>query len=267
VNEEYPEGPFIHNRSLSVPRLVLTKTHCDGYCDDCTMQRSFMSINGFEAGCGRSERVIVRGTIVNPPYPSSVPVKVVHLIRSPWDNVVSRMHHGIYRRRTFLNWTEQELAPFQNSIQGVSAWCRYIDNGFWDATALNVSGLGVDDLHAITSVPCGPDFFRYVQWHNNAIALSRSMGVPTRIVFYEDYTTQLNETTQDLLEFLDLPAVSPPLPFTSGKTYDDLMDRHDRRKAWELIRRFAKPELWQLLKRYGIQAGFSTDADVESSQI
>jgi hypothetical protein len=231
------------------------------------MERSYTNITDFEAGCGRSERVIVQRRVINAPYPSSIPVKVVHLIRSPWDNIVSRMHHGIYRRRTYLNWTEQELAPFQNSIQGVRAWCRYIDNGFWDERALNVSGLKVEDLQAITSVPCGGDFYRYIQWHNNAVMLSRSMGVPIHVIFYEDYTSQFENTTQDLLDFLDLPAVNPPFPFTSGKTYDGLMDPLDRQRAWELIRRFATPEMWQLLRRYGEQAGFSTGADVESSRI
>lgn len=266
LHEDHPEGPYVHNLSLSLPRQVLTKTHCDGFCDDCPMQRTFMDFNSFEAGCGRAERVIVRGVIVNSFYSSSRPTKAVHLIRSPWDNIVSRMHHGIYRRRTFLNWSEEQLAPFQNSLEGVRAWCRYIDNGFWDATALNTSGLSVDDLQTIVSVPCGSDFFRYIQWHNNALRLIHKMGVPVHNLFYEDYTLQFNKTTQELLDFLDLPAVNPPLPFATGKTYENLMDVRNRKHAWDLIRRFALPEVWELLKRYGSSAGFSPEADIEMSR-
>jgi hypothetical protein len=265
VSAEYTEGPFFHNMSLSLPRHALTKTHCDGYCDDCTMQGSYMNLSNFEAGCGRSEKIRVRGVITNPPYPSTVPAKVVHLIRSPWDNIVSRMHHGIYRRRTFLNWTEEQLAPFQNSMEGVKSWCRYVDNGFWDAQALNVSGLSIDDLEAITSVPCGPDFFRYVQWHNNAVVLMRKMGVPTHRIYYEDYTFRFNETTQDLLKFLELQAVNPPVPFATGKTYENLMDIRDRRKAWDLIQRFASPELRQVLRRYESSVSFATEGANEQS--
>jgi Sulfotransferase domain len=265
VREEYTLGPFYHNMSLSVPRHILTKTHCDGFCDDCSMQTSYMNLSGFEAGCGRSERIRVKGVITNPPYPSSVPKKVVHLIRSPWDNIVSRMHHGIFRRRTYLNWTEEQLAPFQNSREGVMSWCQYVDRGFWDARALNTSGLSVDDLQAITSVPCGPDFFRYVQWHNNAVVLMQKMGVPMHRIYYEDYTAQFNKTTQDLLDFLELRAVNPPVPFKTGKTYDHLMDIRDRRKAWDLIQRFATPELREVLSRYESGVDLASEGAIEQA--
>lgn len=250
LRKDRPDGPFVHNSSLSLPRLVLTKTHCDGYCDDCGMSKSFIPLDKFESGCSRSEKQFLNGRLITRSYPTSDVSKAVHLMRHPLDNCVSRMHHGVYRRRRFLNWTEDRLSIFNTSREGLLSWCSYIDMGFWNLNAGRLSGLSDEVRRSIASVPCGSDLFRYVQWHNNAVELTTKLNLPVHVLYYEDYSSRFNATLRTLFDFLELPIVNSPIPFESSKTYEQLFDSNTRMRAWELIQNLSSNRVWDLLKRY-----------------
>ena len=86
VRPELIHGPFLEHPDKPVPPYVLTKSHCTGYCTDCAPRKYVASLESFESGCLRVERPDSgRGGETH--YDSSVPAKVVHLIRSPFDNV------------------------------------------------------------------------------------------------------------------------------------------------------------------------------------
>ena len=106
VFQDEPSGPFwLANRDQSSDHhlfsstdvspadnsqsLVLTKTHCGGYCAGCSLRRMARSYNNFLEECASDAQPAV-------PYdPYKHVKKAVHLIRNPFDNVVSRYHHQV----------------------------------------------------------------------------------------------------------------------------------------------------------------------------
>jgi hypothetical protein len=78
-------SPYFLNTTLSLPKYVLTKTHCSGLCEQCAPE---WSLETFEkecltlyAGTNRKQHI----------YYGHAPAKAIHLIRSPFDNLVARM--------------------------------------------------------------------------------------------------------------------------------------------------------------------------------
>ena len=53
----------------------------------------------------------------------------------------------------------------------------------------------------------GGGLFQYVQWHDNAILTTPSMGIPTHRTHDEDYDVDFDETAKELVDFLELPIV------------------------------------------------------------
>lgn len=60
-----------------------------------------------------------------------------------------------------------------------------------------------DLLAAFAGVPCHAEFYRYVEWHNNAFIVTPD-NIPSMIFYYEDYSTRFDDLTEDLLEFIEL---------------------------------------------------------------
>lgn len=213
----------------------------------CTPERYVLTPGQFEVGC-RSGNKVVEGNNLEVPeaYPSALPKKVVHVIRNPFDNIVGRLHH---QRK---NWEhnggyEAYLKLFSNTSRGFDKWCKFLDYTQHDITTKS----GMLDNYTkfmFDLVPCAPDFYRYVQWHNLVIEVSKDRPVHT--LFYENYTNSFNDTVSQLLDFVKLQPVSNPPPFESGKTYPDYFTEDERYYIAELVRYLATKETWKLLQHY-----------------
>lgn len=166
IRPELTNGPFMQNHTLLIAPVTMTKSHCTGYCDECMISESVVTFNEFQTGCGQGIKracETCRG-FVPANYSPSIISKVIHLLRRPSDNIVSRMHHGVYRRRTFVGWSEEELAMFSNDRAGLKAWCDHSDSGFWKEPPEESSMKIVDVMwREIRQVPCHAEFFRYAQ--------------------------------------------------------------------------------------------------------
>jgi hypothetical protein len=226
------------------------------------------STQAFQDACCRGERMLFpnNGTRTKTSYSVSVVRKAVHLIRNPFDNIVARLHLAVKRRkRGDVPWNETAavsldlFSSFHSSPRdSYLAWCNYVDTRH--AQALQTTHLISRDVKALMnkgSLPCHADWFRYVQWHNRAIELATErLNIPVHYLYYENYSTNYNETLQDLLEFLNLvpPAGgvvnTEPLPFQAGKTYVDMYSPDEIQAATRFVRAKATPACWNLLKRY-----------------
>jgi len=243
VLPDLEHGPYLRNNSLAVPSNVLTKSHCGGYSDIADLKASFLFLESFENLCGREQA----GTTN---YPMSIPTSAVHLIRHPLDNILSRKHHGVMRRRQFLGWSEERLAPFNDTRQGLLAWCSLTDKNFWGEDPKGVAHISEEVVTLSKSVPCSSDFFRYTQWHNHAVALTKKLKLPTFTLHYEDYANDFQNTVESLFRFLRLPMVNDPAPFVAGKTYLHLFSEQEHKVVAELIHSLATPDCWALLRQY-----------------
>jgi len=204
---------------------ILTKTHCGGYCFDCfagLKQKATKDVTAFSKECGRGQYVTRNTTsgqfhAINGYTPTEKVARAVHIIRDPFDNVVARFHHEIKRMKEQAG-SERWLAKYPNTRDGFRDFCNDLGAKWKDKE--EKSGIYKDNMFAlIKDVPCHSDFFRYIQWHNLAFATTADLGIPSKIILYEDYANNFNKTKDELLQFLQQDEVYDYPSFVAGKTY------------------------------------------------
>ena len=161
----------------SASQVILTKTHCLGYCDTChhTELTAQYSSYAFEMGCRRltmqyrkaSEK---NGTNLCRPkfalYHEPIH-KIVHLMRNPFDNIVARMHMFVKKHRNAKKVDDLHDAPDYDSIfndthEGVAAWCEFVDDMFHhnlegstnETTLKQQADIDPDTMRWLKSIPC-----------------------------------------------------------------------------------------------------------------
>jgi len=157
--------------------LILTKTHCHGYCSLCA--RGYIhNPRSFELGCRTRIRNVEmeNGTIVSETgeYDAAIVKKAIHLFRHPLDNIVSRFHHEAKEAKAQGD-AQFELA-FPNDKNGFQQWCSAMDQDryLFHAWPFSVDG-HLKDL--LREVPCYSEFFKYVQWVRTWVLCNRSMSL------------------------------------------------------------------------------------------
>jgi hypothetical protein len=91
-------GPFFvdppkDNGIVYENEFIMTKTHCGGYCQNCHPKSYNMTVASFEQSCLKGNRVWTEdGEKVSEKtaYPKDMVKKAIHVIRDPFDNIVSR---------------------------------------------------------------------------------------------------------------------------------------------------------------------------------
>lgn len=250
------DGPFWPNPSKSQYRpplaYLLTKTHCGGRCNGCPPSSYLQKPNTFAYHCLSGSKLKHnnstggRAQPVKVTYDSSLVHKAVHLVRNPFDNIVSRYHlerHELAKR----NHTKL-LALFSDSKPGFRRYCRYMNAKYeqkveatWLPTAL-----------ALQHVPCRDDFFRYISWHNHAFTTTDNiLHLPTYVLHYEDYSGDaFNTTVSNLLKFLNLSQAQEAYPFRQGQSYENYFTSVEKRRVKEAIKVLSVPQTWESLSRY-----------------
>jgi Sulfotransferase domain len=190
----------------------------------------------FNESTGTGERVFST-------YEADRLTKAIHLIRDPFDNIVSRYH------------LERQLpgrlaAQYSKSRDGFREYCKAIDN-LHKVNEKRILFLDDDLLEIMKIVPCHADFFRYIEWHNLAFVTTRDLELNTYVLHYDWYTTRFNETAKELLEFLELPIHKDGelTPFIEGKVYPYYTNEEKRAvaKAFEIM---SSPETWSHVRHY-----------------
>lgn len=250
-------GPYRHDVEKPMGRYALTKTHCGGYCTDCPPSSYALDVESFHMAC-RSGFKNESGRKVATTYRAAVPAKAIHLLRNPFDNLVARMHLHVKQLRSSPESSSSGGAVhslFEDSPEGLAAWCQFLDSSH--TKQLQETELIEDIKDAWKDLRCRSEWYRWVQWHNLAVQLAaqldqqRSQGFPVHRVYYEDYSFNLNQTTDAILAFLELDVERPPsLPFVAGKTYLGLFSDDQQRSAARFVKSLATPELWILIKHY-----------------
>ena len=244
VFDEQPMGPFwtdptVHPEYNFPMNYVLVKTHCGGRCISCPPAGYSETLYSFRRKCLLSTRSSQNedGTKVleEAPYPTDRIRKAIHLIRSPFDNIVSRVHNT------------------DSSISTPESFRRYcFDYNRRYAEDERASMLFSKDLLDLTAnVPCRADFFRYVEWHNQAFALHNDMALEALVVYYESYTSHFGETATQLLDFVQLDARAEAEPFVQGKTYHDgYFTQEERRAVKVALEMLSTKTTWDHIRQY-----------------
>lgn len=245
VFADQPEGPFwteSPDQTEYPSRFVLTKTHCGGRCEDCPPERYVETTYSFRRMCHWGRRVVEGPnhtlTQTDVIYPSQRVRKAVHLIRSPFDNVVSRFHLEM-----------KGSTKYPKTEEGFREYCFSLNNKH-DRAEHKVSFLTEEILNATSNVPCRADFFRYIEWHNLAFATTRDMGLETLVIHYDQYALALNETVDQLMNFLNLEAKHEAPSFERGKSYDNYFRSEEVAAVRQAFDHMALGETWEEVGRY-----------------
>ena len=263
--DDSPGGPFIlHPNDREIPqRYVMTKTHCGGRCQTCGPSKYIETPESFLEACLKGGHYIPKTTankdtgkksslndmeFVNSKYDKKLVQRAIHLIRDPFDNLVSRFHLEQHEK-TKKNRTEW-LQSYPNTAEGFQSWCGYMDGKtLKDETKSDLIDDKVRSL--FKKIPCHGDFYRYTQWHNLALKVVEDLDLPTLVVHYENYERNYEGAVDAVLDFLELPRNNALPEFIAGKRYKSLyFSDKQRLAALELIRYLADEETWELLERY-----------------
>lgn len=226
--------------------------HCGGRCEKCGPSRYVENPHSFLVQCLSGRRGFTNDVGVRVfeevTYPLSLVHKAVHLVRNPFDNVVSRFHlehHAFWKRNDTA-----KLRSYPSTREGFRAFCHdRLDGRFAREEAS--SRLVDPRVHArMKDIPCHADFFRFVQWHNLAFVTTNDMDIPTHVLLYERYETHFEETAHNLLDFLELDFKGDLINFIKGKEYKEYFDASERRIVRDAMKELALRVTWKHLKHY-----------------
>mmetsp|Transcript_11694 Transcript_11694/g.16709 ORF Transcript_11694/g.16709 Transcript_11694/m.16709 type:complete len:492 (-) Transcript_11694:92-1567(-) len=260
VYPDHPEsGPFWvdpHGKRLQeypMPKeYVLTKTHCGGRCEYCAPDRYIENIHSFEYQCLQGKRRYHDKEGKNHEESTLYDInrvrKAIHLIRNPFDNIVSRYHlevHEYHKKKDSLD----NITEYDGSRAGFREFCSDLDGKFgklekgnrvWDE----------DILKIVKGVPCHADFFRYIQWHNMAAILLKELDIPTYVLHYEKYDTDFDKTLEEMMEFIEQKPRGPKVKFIKGKEYSEFFHQKERIAIKKAAKEMALASTWELIKHY-----------------
>ena len=260
VFKDSPRGPYWTdplqpNLSRPTRGYILTKTHCGGYCDQCPPERYIETPESFLQKCLSGDRIIVEQDGVDhgewwegefDSYSKELLGRAVHVIRDPFDNIVSRFHLT-YKHFGKTGQTDK-LELYPRSRDGFRSFCDDMDQQFYQEELATEAYRDV--LNIMTSVPCHADFFRYIQWHNLAFETTADLAIPTMVIHYENYTNNFDETKDRLLEFLGQEATHDPPEFETGKTYREYFTEQEIEAVSTMFSRLVSDKTWMSMKHY-----------------
>lgn len=276
IYPRHPEGPYMpdpvtsnHHRKLPYGNFVMTKTHCGGYCANCKPRRYAYGYEyeyeqqeqeeqdteqqnneaqplpglSFLGDCASGHAVGRRGKLVDVSYPPERVSRVIHLIRNPFHNAISRFHLERKHHRDADTTSDQEwLENHPDNQEGMTKFCVEQNDRWWDeeteffesaffrvetekddetsfarrnGDSISPTESGFPDnfeswKELTRRVPCRGDLFRYIQWHN---LLHQSLDyipykLPVMTLYYEGFMSPTyNATAYSILAFLELQPV------------------------------------------------------------
>jgi hypothetical protein len=252
VYSDYSSGPFWQDPSqkyVHPSNYVLTKTHCGTRCNDCRPSSYLYDSLSFTRQCLSAVKSEVTSNgdeqTVKATYDSKLVHKAIHLIRDPYDNIVSRFH--LERRRMERANDTEAVARYPDSREGFRRFCQDQDDKYLS----EVKSSWLAQNEGMRHVLCRDDLYRYVQWHNLAFSTTEDvLKLPTYILHYEDFSGSFNETVSKLLDFLDLKQTGKPYPFRKGHTYDGYFTQDERNAVKKALQASSNPQTWQNIQHY-----------------
>ena len=240
------------SRTLSRPSkgYILTKTHCGGRCNNCSVSTYVENHALFLQHCLEGSYNIKdnKGQLTDKlgSYDTALVNRAVHLVRDPFDNVVSRFHLH-YKNLVKKNRTDQ-VAAYPRTREGFRRFCNAEGKRYYGEE--KQSKFYKDVFDAVKDVPCHADFYRYIQWHNLAFRTTWDLNIPSMIVHYENYTDNFNKTKDDLLHFLQQDEKNDPPTFVTGKTYREYYLQEEIDAVSVLFSKHALKKTWYNTKHY-----------------
>ena len=276
-----PYWEFSNSTEDRPTKFVLSLSYCHGYCAyPCTPDQYVQTLTSFEEGCrtvygpeksinkqevekesaskanaNANKKASTHNSQVQAAsntggkflIPKSKVAKLVHLIREPLSNVVSRFHG-----------TEQ----YTDNKDGFQEWCKTMDSDAALATLeYNSLLISTEVKEMMKDVPCHSEFYKYAAWHNHVVELGWNENYDSLVVYFEDYNTPDGEREQAArlanftnVNLVDAASVPTILTRLKVRMYDQTYYTEDERESIEkFVRTLAFPRTMQLLERYFVK--------------
>jgi hypothetical protein len=241
-----PDGPFwdahgkIGRKRMLPSKFILTKTHCGGRCVKCPASEYVTDAKTFYRGCERTSGFRGHRQFELSSSKAEV-VKLIHLIRNPFDNIVARFH---LEQRHIVEKSPDLEALLPKNATCFRKWCSELDKVFSFEDSKYFTS---KQRHLMELVPCHSEFFKYAQWHR---LLVEAVDLPTLVVFYEDYHYAQNLTSARIFEFIEQEAINELSPFRDPPDYSGHFRRKEAEAAKILLENQSSTATWALLRRY-----------------
>jgi hypothetical protein len=173
--------------------------------------------------------------------------KAIHLLRDPFNNIVSNFH--LDRNKKVKGNNTAFLLEFPNNASGFKQWCRSIDKRHYEEE-IDSNFLPNFITTLYRDVPCHTLFYLFAEWHNLARQVTLDLSLPTLVIHYEEYEQNFESTLSNIMEFLNLPRAQKPIEFISGKVYNDYFTLDERLAAKELVQAISDEWTWSAVSRY-----------------
>ena len=276
-------GPFLHRFDLPLPTVsssIVTNTFCSTaqtssssssvVCTECVP--TYHNALTFERACATGNRLYEQH-YRSVQYDTRMPLSYIVVIQNPFKSILNRLRITFQQKIRmaqpqfkdvssqqhtsdyFLQYQTDSMRqqrthhyhrPPNTSIY-IIEYCRYLDATY--ATLATT-----DLLDNYTHVPCHSEFYKYIQWYNDAVTLTSSNikyndnsnddddndsdsinSKPVHYIYYEKYIAALlnpperqphDNVVQDLLDFLNLTTDSKQhhqIDDTASSFYDSVM--------------------------------------------
>eukprot|EP00558_Chaetoceros_sp_UNC1202_P010357 CAMPEP_0197247092 /NCGR_PEP_ID=MMETSP1429-20130617/26094_1 /TAXON_ID=49237 /ORGANISM="Chaetoceros sp., Strain UNC1202" /LENGTH=260 /DNA_ID=CAMNT_0042707911 /DNA_START=1 /DNA_END=786 /DNA_ORIENTATION=- len=224
--------------------LVLTESQCSGFClPPCIPEEYIETDASFEESC----RDVDTGT-VGLPTPKSEVKKIVHLIRDPFSNVVSRFHE--YREQT--KYKSRKSNFHGDDRTGFHNWCKMDEQTMKDVEASPLIANQVKLL--MKDVPCASEFFKYIAWHNHVVEMIWNEDYESMEIYYEEYDSEVlrKALVKQLAAFMNYAVVdNDTFPsFISVNSYTGYFTKEEKKSVEKLVKGLALTRTARLLDRY-----------------
>lgn len=256
----YIKSPYLHDPELKVPHLVLTKTFCSTDCESC-MPVPLTEKGEFRKGCRSfTAKEPATGQFIKDHFTERLVSKAIYFVRNPFNIIIDRMKGGLnVRAKNETEWPEERLSQFNDTTEGIMAWCNHLDS-IYDPGYLGNETYSFEKImerrkispELYTNLPCHTEWFRMVQFHNLAIKTLQEMEIPTLLMYFEEYERKtFKETVRKLLNFMELKQVDDfvSLPNPS-KTFVDRYSDEYAITATKFVRALASDDCWEIIQHY-----------------
>jgi hypothetical protein len=206
TNHVHGPWKFINGDVPSI--YVPVVTHCAGTCTQCHPQYYMIGKYDFQKQCATSIKFnpFDMGSKEKGTYDPHIIKKAVHIVRPPLDNVVAEFIQ--FRKEEDVLNDEAWLQKFPETPDGFHSWCQDVNSRF----AKEEESMWPEELWELGQyIPCRQSFYRYVQWHENAINVLRfdMLDIPTKMLHTRELQTNFEDSMLHLIGFLRTHAETP----------------------------------------------------------
>jgi len=158
VNSSLPQGPYLLHPERPMPKeFILAKTHCGGRCNDCGPSDYLETKESFIADCAKGYSISPSSlTKSRVTYDPKIAQRAIHLIRNPFNNIVSNFHNKAKSKEGSVDW------QYPNDIDGFRHWCRDLDAKYAVEEA-SERAFSPYTRELFQSIPCHKAFYAFAQ--------------------------------------------------------------------------------------------------------